>query len=300
MGNETNTGPGPGSDDPTVSDSEDVGAGEDRPSERGKVALVTGAGRGIGRAVAVQLGRDGMTLALNDRTRESLEEARVAVTGSGTDFSFHVADVSDREAVESMVQDTINHHGRLDVVVCNAAIFEFAPFLELDPDAFRAVLETNLMGAFHCIQSAARYWVQAGRTGRVVVVSSASAHVARLRHGHYGASKAALEALVRSAAVELAPHGIALNCVAPGGPILTEFVQPLAQGPGFGQKVADRVPMGRVGQPEEVASVVSFLAGRDSSYMTGSTVMVDGGLSLGPETVHSQLHHERTSNSHGN
>ena len=279
MGNETNIEPGTGSDDGRVP------AGEPH-----RVALVTGAGRGIGRAVAVQLGRDGMALALNDRTPESLEEARAAVAGTGTDATSHVADVSDRGAVESMIQDTIDHHGGLDVVVCNAAIFEFAPFLELDPDAFRAVLETNLMGAFHCIQTAARYWVDRGRTGRVVVVSSTSAHVARLRHGHYGASKAALEALVRSAAVELAPHGIALNCVAPGGPILTEFVQPLAQDPGFGQKVADRVPMGRVGQPEEVASVVSFLAGRGASYMTGSTMMVDGGLTLGPDTVQSQLH----------
>jgi len=245
------------------------------------VVLVTGARRGIGRAVAVRFLSEGWKVAINDVAAADLVETVGSLTSTDGMVSSHPADVGDREQVERLVAEVYETHGRLDVLVANAGVIRFGPFLEYPASDFEETMRVNLTGVFHCTQAVARRWIEDGSPGSIVIVSSVSAHQARPGHSAYGASKAGAEILAKVEAMELGPHGIRVNCVAPGGPIITEFVAPQAATPGFDERVRSTVPLGRVGTPEEVAGVVWFLSGEDSSYMTGAVVVVDGGVSLG-------------------
>jgi NAD(P)-dependent dehydrogenase (short-subunit alcohol dehydrogenase family) len=238
------------------------------------VALITGARRGIGRAVAARLLRGGWSVALNDLNVNELQLAQETL--GAAKVTIHPADVSQRSQVEAMVDDVCRAHGHLDLLVNNAAVITFAPFLDYLPDDFERTMGVNVIGAFYCTQAVARRWVAAGRPGVVVMISSVSGHQARSGHAAYGASKAGLEQLMKTAAMELAPHGIRVNAVAPGGPILTESVEERSVD---GAQIV--VPLGRLGRPEEVAEVVCFLASAEASYITGAVVTVDGGVSLG-------------------
>ena len=245
------------------------------------VVLVTGGRRGIGRAVAGRFLSEGWTVALNDVESDDLVETVGSLASDDGMLSSHPADVGDREQVERLVGEVYETHGRLDALVANAGVIRFGPVLEYPASDFEETVRVNLTGVFHCTQVVARRWIEDGSPGSIVIVSSVSAHQARPGHGAYGASKAGAEILARVEAMELGPHGIRVNCVAPGGPIITEFVAPQAATPGFDERVRSTVPLGRVGTPEEVGSVVWFLSGEDSSYMTGAVVVVDGGVSLG-------------------
>ncbi|MGH8913653.1 MAG: SDR family NAD(P)-dependent oxidoreductase [Acidimicrobiia bacterium] len=245
------------------------------------VVLVTGARRGIGRAVAQRFLDEGWQVALNDVDGDGLGATFESLIGDGPLISAHQADVGDREQVDRMVEEVHEEHGRLDVLVNNAAAIQFSPFAEYATSDFELAMRTNLLGTFHCSQSVARWWIAAGSPGSIINISSVSAHQARPGHAAYGASKAGLEMLSKVAAMELAPHGIRVNCVAPGGPIMTEYVQDFAERPGFEERVSGAVPLGRTGDPDEVAGVVFFLATKDASYMTGAVVVVDGGVTLG-------------------
>jgi len=245
-----------------------------------RVVLVTGAMRGIGRAVAERFLDEGWQVALND-VDDGLGSTFESLLEKGPLVSAHKADVGDRLAVERMFEEVIDEHGRIDVLVNNAGAIVFGPFLEYDPSDFELSVRTNLLGTFHCSQAAATRWVGAGQGGSIVNVSSVSGRQARPGHLAYGASKAGVEMLTKVSALELGPHRIRVNCVAPGGPILTEFVQPFSERPGFEERVRTTVPMQRPGEPEEVAGVVYFLTTPDASYMTGSVVVVDGGVTLG-------------------
>lgn len=245
------------------------------------VALVTGGRRGIGRAVAERFLAEGWAVALNDIDEAGLVSTVGALASDGSKVSSHPADVGDRGQVEAMIAGVYETHGRLDALVANAGVIRFDPLVEYEPSDFEASLRVNLTGVFHCTQVVARRWIADQTPGSIVIISSVSAQQARSGHGAYGASKAGAEMLARVEAMELAPHGIRVNCVAPGGPIMTEFVAPRAESPGFEDRVRATVPLGRVGEPEEVASVVHFLTGDGASYMTGAVVVVDGGVSLG-------------------
>jgi NAD(P)-dependent dehydrogenase (short-subunit alcohol dehydrogenase family) len=250
------------------------------PSDH-QVVLVTGGRRGIGRAVAERFLADDWAVALNDIDETGLEETVASLAWGGIAVSAHTADVGDRMQVEEMFGDVLDRHGRLDAVVVNAGVIRFAPFTDYPTQDFEDTMRVNLLGAFHCSQVAARYWIETGSSGALVIISSASARQARPGHGAYGSSKAGVEMLAKVAALELAPHRIRVNCVAPGGPIMTEFVAPLAESPDFEERIRSVVPLGRPGSPEEVAGVVFFLAGEQASYVTGAVVAVDGGVTLG-------------------
>lgn len=245
------------------------------------VVLVTGARRGIGRAIAERFVADGWAVALNDIDESALGETVASISAAGGEISAHPGDVSQRHQVDRLVEEVIERHGGLDALVANAGVIRFAPFTDYPVADFEETLRVNLVGAFHCAQAVARAWIERGVPGAIVMVSSASARQARPGHAAYGSSKAGLEMLARVAAMELAPYDIRVNCVAPGGPILTEFVAPLAEAPGWDERIQAVVPMGRTGAPEEVAEVVRFLAGSGSSYVTGAVVPVDGGVTLG-------------------
>ena len=196
-------------------------------------------------------------------------------------MSTHVGDIGDRAAVDAMIDEVFSTQGRVDVLVNNAATIRFGSFLEFEATDFEETFRTNVAGAFHVSQEVARRWVGEDLAGSIVMITSASASQARPGHAAYGASKAALEMLARNLAMELGPHGIRVNCVSPGGPILTEFVEPLSMKPGFTEKVSSTVPLGRPGSPEEVAGVVFFLATEEASYINGAVIAVDGGVTLG-------------------
>jgi len=251
------------------------------PIDQAPVVLVTGARRGIGRAVAERFLAESWHVALNDIEASELANTANDLGGPTGPVTAHPGDVSDADAARSLVREVVSSHGRLNALVNNAATIRFAPFVDSTEADLEASLSTNASGAFFCTQAAARHWIETAVPGAVVMVSSVSAHQARPGHAAYGASKAAMEMIAKVAALELAEHGIRVNCVAPGGPILTEFVAPLAARPGFEERVRAAVPMGRTGSPEEVADVVFYLVSEQASYVTGATIVVDGGVSIG-------------------
>lgn len=240
------------------------------------MVLVTGARRGIGRAVAQRFLAGGWRVAINDIHAEDLETTARELG----EVSAHPCDVSDPGAVDSMMQEVLARHSRIDALVNNAGVIRFESFLAQRQRDFVEMLGVNLIGPLLCTQAAARHWIAGGLRGSVVMVSSMSAEVARAGHAAYGASKAALERLASVAALELGAYGIRVNCVVPGGPIWTEFVEQQSGSTGE-DRLAGRAPLGRVGEPADVAEVVYFLAGREASFVTGANVRVDGGRSLG-------------------
>ncbi len=243
--------------------------------------LVTGGRRGIGFATANRFAVEGWDIALNDIDEPGLIKAANQLRERGVVVTTLLGDVGSRVEAKAMVDSIFSEHGQIDVLVNNAGHIEFAPFLDYDMAAFEETFQTNVFGAFNLTQLVSRRWVDSEATGSVVMVTSASARQARPGHSAYGSSKAALEMLARNAAMELGQHGIRVNCVSPGGPILTEFVEPISQSEGFGNRIRNTVPLGRMGTPEEVAAVIFFLATDKASYVNGAVVPVDGGVTLG-------------------
>lgn len=232
-------------------------------------------------ATARRFIEEGWDVALNDIDADGLDEAAAQLGATGAKVTTHVGDVGDRSAVTAMVEDVFGAHTRLDALVNNAGKIQFESFLDFDQLDFEETFRTNITGAFNVTQEVTRRWIQGASSGCVIMITSASATQARPGHVAYGSSKAALEMFARGLAMELGPHDIRVNCVSPGGPILTEFVEPLAAKPGFEERIRSAVPLGRTGTPEEVAAVVVFLASEDASYINGAVIPVDGGVTLG-------------------
>jgi 3-oxoacyl-[acyl-carrier protein] reductase len=240
---------------------------------QGKHALVTGAGRGIGLAIAKALAREGASVAIADLDGGRAEAAAASVGGRALSIR---ADVADPESVAAMVGTALEAFGRLDILVNNAGIGGNTPFLETSLEEWRRILDVNLTGAFLVAQAVARGMVEAGGGGRIVNIASLSGQ--RGGHGRaaYGSAKAGLELLTKVMAVELAPYGINVNAIAPG-PIETEIAR-------FMHDEATRaayhylVPMSRYGTPEEIADAAVFLCSEESRYVQGHTLNVDGGF----------------------
>ena len=238
----------------------------------GQSALVTGAGAGIGRAIAVRLASEGAQVLVADINQDTAGET-ARLIGAGA--SVCQVDVTQRTSVGAMVAEAVSRHGRLDIAVSNAGIMDRMPFLEMTDDFWNKVISLNLTGAFMCGQEAARRMVAQGGGGRIVFVASNSGLFGGRGRAAYGASKAGLMNLTQSMAIELAEHDIRVNAVGPG-PIKTRSDQGDVPPP----SVMARMPMGRFGQPEEVAAVAAFLASEDSSFVTGHTYFADGGYTV--------------------
>jgi NAD(P)-dependent dehydrogenase (short-subunit alcohol dehydrogenase family) len=240
-----------------------------------RVAIVTGAGRGIGRAVAERLAGDGAAVVIAELSDDGAEVAQ-ALTATGATALYLPVDVADPQAVDEMVEQAHHAFGRIDVLVNNAAVSPGGSFLETEPDTWLRTLGVNLTGPFLCGRAVARRMVAGGIEGRIVNVASINSFAAERGAASYVASKGGLAALTRAMAVDLAPHGIRVNAVAPG-PIRTEVTAPLFDAPAYREGIARGVPLRRAGGPDEVAAVVAFLAGDDASFVNGATLVADGG-----------------------
>jgi 3-oxoacyl-[acyl-carrier protein] reductase len=246
----------------------------------GKVAVVTGASRGIGKATALALAREGCTVVVNySRSEEKARDVVEAIKAAKSRAIAVRCDVSIRNEVEAMFKTTVDEFGKVDILVNNAGIAVMAPILETGDDVWDRTLNTNLKGVFLCTQAAARYMMQR-KYGKIVNISSNSGFgIACWGETAYAASKAGVIQLTKSAALELGKYGINVNCVAPGA-VDTEMLR----GDLTDQKYAELIEgrkkissLGAIGKPEDIANVVLFFASDDSRFITGRTLLVDGG-----------------------
>jgi L-rhamnose 1-dehydrogenase len=245
-----------------------------------KTALVTGASRGIGRETALRLARRGVSVIVNfppgDEPRAEQVIAEIHTAG-GTATAI-MADISQSDQVREMIARAQQDLGPIQILVNNAGICPMHEFLTMDEKLFRRVQDVNVFGAFLCSQLIARDLVQRQLPGRLVFVSSISAWVGGAMQTHYCPSKAAVSALMKSLAIVLGPHGINCNAVLPGA-ILTDINRTLLErGQPLRDQFAKRIPLGRIGDPDDVADVILFLCDEASRYMNGSEVLVDGGM----------------------
>lgn len=242
---------------------------------RGKVALVTGAQQGIGRSIALALARDGADVGINYLDdRAAAEKAMHEIREAGRRAVVVQADVAHPARARDLVARVAEELGGLDVLVNNAGVYPRVPFLEMRESDWDLVLGVNLKGGFFCAQAAARAMIAGGRRGSIINLASQAIRGA-VRGVHYSASKGGVVAMTRAMALELAPHGIRVNAIAPG---LTDTAQPrYGHGEDELAALARAVPLGRMAQPDDIASVAVFLAGDDARFVTGQTVHVNGG-----------------------
>jgi glucose 1-dehydrogenase len=241
---------------------------------KGRTAIVTGAGSGIGYAIADRFGGAGAAVCVNYLDHE--EDAQALAARLPRAIAVR-ADVSNAAEVSEMVERTRDHLGSVDVLVNNAGIEKESPFLDVDEETWDRILDINLKGAFLCARAAGRVMRDAGRGGSIVNISSIHEDLPFPGFAPYCAAKGGLRMLMRDIAVELAPHRIRVNNVAPGA-IATPINEPTLNDPEKLAKLESIIPLSRVGKPEEVAEVALFLASDASSYVTGSTYYVDGGM----------------------
>jgi 3-oxoacyl-[acyl-carrier protein] reductase len=244
---------------------------------KGKVALVTGAGRGIGRAIAIKLASCGATVIVNySGSKEKAEETAELIRNAGGEAEAVQCDVSDFEACAALAKNVLEKYGRLDILVNNAGITRDGLIMRMSEDDFDAVIETNLKGAFNMIHHFSRNFLKQ-RSGKIINISSVSGIMGNAGQANYSASKAGLIGLTKSVARELASRGICVNAVAPGF-IATDMTDKMPDSAKEG--LNSMIPMGHIGEAQDIAETVAFLAGSASDYITGQVICVDGGMAI--------------------
>ena len=241
----------------------------------GRSAVVTGGSRGIGRAIGLRLARQGADVCFSYRGNEAAAESTVAeIVSLGRRALAVQGDAADPEAADHLVKTALEAYGKVDILVNNAGITRDDLIMRMSVDAFRAVLETNLFGAFYAIKAVTRPMLKA-RSGRIVNITSVSGQAGQMGQANYSSAKAGLIGLTKATARELASRGITCNAVAPGF-VLTELTQDLAQP--LQDEITARTPLGRFGTTEEIADAVAFLVSDEAAFITGQVLAVDGGL----------------------
>jgi glucose 1-dehydrogenase len=248
--------------------------------------LVTGASSGIGKATAERLGREGASVCVNyysEKERQDAEHVVATIEGSGASAIALQADVGDEDGVKQLVAQAAERFRGLDLLVNNAGIEKKVPVLEMALDDWNRVLRTNLTGAFLCLREAGNAIAAAGG-GVIVNISSVHEFIPWPGYAHYCASKGGMKLLMETAARELAPQKIRVVNIAPGA-IATPINQSVLDDPNAKQAVEAEIPLGRMGNADEIAAAVAWVASDEASYVTGTTVLVDGGMSLYPKFV---------------
>lgn len=242
---------------------------------QGKKALVTGASSGIGRHVALAYAQAGAEVAVVARHLDKLSTVADEIEAAGGRAVSITCDVTQPEQVTRAVDQMTAELGGIDIAVCNAGIISDTPLLDMSAEEFQRIQDTNVTGVFLTARAAAKAMVRQGRGGSIITTASMSGHIINIPQqvGHYCTSKAAVIHLTKALAVELAAHNIRVNSVSPGY-ILTELVEPLAD---YHRQWEPKIPLGRIGRPEELTGLYLYLAGAASSYMTGSDLVIDGG-----------------------
>lgn len=244
----------------------------------GRIVVLTGGNSGIGEAVALALGEEGATVAIlaRDEIRSRAVAAQINSSGNGT-AAFYKADLRDAESCRKAIADVVTRYGRLDALINNAGIAKLGSIVDMPLETWREVIDINLTGTFVCCQAAAREMIRAGH-GRIVNVSSLVGLRGAAERSAYAASKGGVDALTRTLAAELAPHGITVNSVAPG-PVATPMTE-RNHPPARRQAIREQTPLGRYGRPEDIVGAVLFLVSDAACFITGQTLSVDGGLSI--------------------
>ncbi|MDX3904375.1 MAG: SDR family oxidoreductase [Pigmentiphaga sp.] len=238
-----------------------------------KVALVTGAAGGIGLAIAKRYSQEGARVVLVDRAQNVENEALAQMAGPAKAMR---GDVTDPAQVAEMVALCEHEFGGVDICVCNAGVIRAAEFLDLTLEDLDFVMNVNVRGTFLVAQAASKAMVRQGRGGSIITLSSMTAELAMSNQLAYGASKGAVRQMTKAMALAMAPHGVRVNALGPGS-IDTDIMATITDNPEALHTVLSRIPMARLGRPDEVAGVAVFLASDDASYVTGQTVYADGG-----------------------
>lgn len=251
-------------------------------SLKDKVALVTGARRGIGREIALALAEAGAKIIVTDIDEKECQTVVKEIEKLGSQGLAKKVDVTNKKEVEEAVKTAVDKFGKLDILVNNAGICPFKPFLELTEEDWDKVLDINLKGYFFCAQAAAKEMAKQ-KWGRIINIASVA--MGQMGIGfpnivHYVASKGGVTGMTEALAVELAPLGINVNAISPGV-IETKMAEPVISDPVAKEGILKRVPKGRVGQPQDIASAVVFLASEEADYLTGAVLVVDGGWLAG-------------------
>lgn len=241
-----------------------------------KVSIITGATKGIGRACACEFAREGAKVVVAGRTVALGHDVANQINADGGEALFVECDVSQRDQVEHLVQSTVDHFGGIDVIVNNAGVNHKADFFDITDEEWDWVMGVDLKGTFMLSQSAARVMAEQGKGGVIINMSSVMAELALADQVPYCAAKGGVNQLTRAMALALADKGIRVNAIGPG-PILTELMKVVVHNETKHRELLSRVPLGRIGEPVEIARVAVFLASDDASFFTGQTIYPDGG-----------------------
>ena len=253
-------------------------ASETPGTGRERIAIVTGGGSGIGLAISERLAADGISVAVLDQRSEAAEEAASKISANGGTAIPLAVDVTDRAGLDAAVVEVRERFGRPNILVNNAGIEGFSPFLSITAEKWNRLLEVNLTGTFHCCQAVLPEMIEGG-WGRIVNISSSSAQGGQPLMAHYVSSKAGMIGLTKSLALEFGSKGITVNTIPPGfidTPMLRASEEKGRLGPGVDAAIA-RTPVRRIGRPEDIAAACSFLVSDDASYVTGQIIGVNGG-----------------------
>jgi len=242
----------------------------------GKVAVVTGSSRGIGRAIAIKFAREGASVVVNSRHKEDAEKVVKEILSEGGKAVAVEGDVSQARDMKKLVDAAVKNFGKLDIFVNNAGVVSFSNFLDLKEEDWDATMAVDLKGVFLGTQMAAKQMIKQGRGGKIINISSIAGFIGFPRLAHYCAAKAGVIELTKETAIELAPYKINVNSIGPGV-ISTDMTKEIEKDPKQMKQTLARIPLGRFGEPEEIANVAAFLASDEADYITGEVVFVDGG-----------------------